>query len=257
MIPQAAISEWGRTARWPTVEQVEQDLLLSRLIVEIGNDEDLSKELVFRGGTCLHKLHAPVPFRYSEDLDYVRVTDGGIGQLTRAVTAVGERLGMEVRTRISEHPKVFLRSPFESGAGRMRIKVEVNTFERSPVRPLVRLPYRVESSWFTGDAAVPTFATDELVATKLRALFQRSKGRDLFDLWLAITRLGVEPADLIESFGPYRPVGYTGRRAELNLRQKLDRSSFRDDLRPLVSDWPEGYDIHRNRDRPVSSMIER
>ena len=36
-----------------------------------------------------------------------------------------------------------------------------------------------------------TFKIDELMGTKLRALYQRTKGRDLFDLWLALTaRLG-------------------------------------------------------------------
>lgn len=78
MIPAAAITEWGRRVAWPTLEQVEQDLLLSRLIVEIATDDYLGGELVFRGGTCLHKLHAPAPLRYSEDLDYVRTTQGGI-----------------------------------------------------------------------------------------------------------------------------------------------------------------------------------
>ena len=82
MIPRAAITEWGRVVPWPTVEQVEQDLLLSRLIIEIANDDYLGDELVFRGGTCLHKLHAPKPLRYSEDLDYVRSTGGGITDLT-------------------------------------------------------------------------------------------------------------------------------------------------------------------------------
>ena len=69
MIPRAAITEWGRGVPWPTVEQVEQDLLLTRLIVEIANDDYLGAELVFRGGTCLDKLHAPEAQRYSEDLD--------------------------------------------------------------------------------------------------------------------------------------------------------------------------------------------
>jgi len=63
----------------------------------------------------------------------------------------------------------------------MRIKIEVNTFERSPVRPPIRIPFRVDSSWFTGSADVLTFTLDEVVATEFRALFQRSKGRDLFD----------------------------------------------------------------------------
>jgi predicted nucleotidyltransferase component of viral defense system len=243
VIPRADIVEWGRRVGWPSDAQTEQDLLLSRLIVDIGNDPYLGDELVFRGGTCLHKLHADRAYRYSEDLDYVRRTAGGIGDLTRAVSAIGEALGMEVRTRIGQQPKIYLRAPFESGDGRMQIKVEVNTFERSPGRDLVRLPYSVESAWFAGSADVVTFCLAELVSTKLRALFQRSKGRDLFDLWLAMVQLDVAATELVECFAPYRPLGYTRARAEQNLRAKLEDPSFRDDLTPLVATWPEGYDI--------------
>ncbi|MGH2469017.1 MAG: nucleotidyl transferase AbiEii/AbiGii toxin family protein [Chloroflexota bacterium] len=42
----------------------------------------------------------------------------------------------------------------------------------------------MKSPWFTGSADVPTFALEELLGTKLRALYQRRKGRDLFDLVL-------------------------------------------------------------------------
>jgi len=61
--------------------------------------------------------------RYSEDLDYVRTTGGGIAEVTRAVTEIGKRLGMQMRTRITEHPKMFLRAHYETGAGAMRVKV--------------------------------------------------------------------------------------------------------------------------------------
>ncbi len=212
-------------------------------MIEIANDAYLGDELVMRGGTCLHKLFTGAMHRYSEDLDYVRRSGGGIRDLTAAVTAIGERLGMQVRTRVGQQPRVYLRSPFENGAGVMRIKVEMNTFERSPARPPIRVHHEVASSWFSGSAEVATFALPELVATKLRALFQRSKGRDLFDLWLAITHLGVEPAALAECFAPYRPAGYTARRAELNLREKLADPTFRNDLTPLVAAWPDRYDI--------------
>lgn len=243
MIPRAAITAWGRTVPWPTEEQIEQDLLLSRLIVEIATDEYLSDELVFRGGTCMHKLYAPEPLRYSEDLDYVRTTSGGIGEVFDAIRALGERLGMGVQTSVTQHPKMFLRAQYETGAGPMRIKIEVNTFERSPARPPVKIPFHVDSSWFAGSADVLTFTLDEVVATKIRALFQRSKGRDLFDLWLALTQLGVTPSAIVAAFATYRPDGYTAHRAELNLREKVKRSAFREDIRPLVTAWPEGYDI--------------
>ncbi len=65
MIPAANITAWSHVAPWPTDDQVEQDLVLSRLIVEIANHPVIGDELVFRGGTCLHKLALPEPLRYS------------------------------------------------------------------------------------------------------------------------------------------------------------------------------------------------
>lgn len=255
MIPQANIIEWSARVRWPTLEQVEQDLVLARIIVEIANDPYLGSELVFRGGTCLHKFHLAPALRYSEDLDYVRRSAGGIGELLDALRAVGSRLGMGVQTAVSAQPKAFFRAPFESGTGTMRIKIEVNTHERSPARPFAQHAFDVSSSWFEGYADVQTFQPEELVATKLRALYQRSKGRDLFDLWLARTRLGLRPEDIVECFAPYRPDGYTARLAEQNLRRKLGRADFRNDLRPLVFAWPDEYDVEAAGEMVIADMF--
>jgi predicted nucleotidyltransferase component of viral defense system len=243
VIPDAFIVEWSNKVGWPTPEQVEQDLVLSRLILEIAGDPYLGEELVFRGGTCLHKFHFSPALRYSEDLDYVRRTADGIGRVFDAVRTIGERLGMRVDTRVTEHPKAILRAPFESGNGGMRVKVEVNTHELLPARDVERFPFGVDSQWFKGQGEVQTLCPEELVATKLRALYQRSKGRDLFDLWLALTHLGLKASEIVERFGPYRPSGYTGRLAEANLRRKLGNGDFRNDLRPLVAEWPSGYKI--------------
>lgn len=239
MIPAGHITRWAKNAPWPTREQVEQDLVLSRLIVEIANHpllgEELNptppespevpnhpllgEELVFRGGTCLHKLHLPTPRRYSEDLDYVRVTSSGIGPVLDALREVGDLLDLEARTQVSQHPKVQFRSTFGSGAP-MRVKVEINTYETSPARPLIRLQYAVESPWWNGQADVQTFTSPELVATKLRALHQRRKGRDLFDLWLALTEMHLDPVEIAACFAPYRPEGYDRVAAEATLAEQ-------------------------------------
>lgn len=65
MIPANAITAWSTNHAWTTREQVEQDLLLSRAICAIATDDYLSQELVFRGGTALHKLHLDHPYRYA------------------------------------------------------------------------------------------------------------------------------------------------------------------------------------------------
>lgn len=257
MIPAAFITDWANTVGWPTDEQIEQDLVLSRLIIEIANDDYLGTELVFRGGTCLHKLHLNPALRYSEDLDYVRRSEGGIGVLLDAVRAIADRLGMNVTTNIKSFPKIRLRAPFTSGNGTMSVKVEVNTYERSPARELVRVPYTLNSQWYRGSADVQTFAVAELVATKIRALFQRSKGRDLFDLWLALTELAVPPADIIECFAPYRPDRYTARLAEQNLRAKLTDLSFRQDLDQLVSTRRLEYGIDAAAELIIAQLFER
>jgi predicted nucleotidyltransferase component of viral defense system len=214
MIPANAVTAWGTTHAWPTREQVEQDLLLSRAICAIASDDYLSQELVFRGGTALHKLH----------LD-------------------NTELGYTVSTRVSEHPKVYWRTTADSGVP-LRIKIEVNTHERSPALPLTERPHRVDSSWWSGEANVRTFQPAELMATKIRALYQRSKGRDLFDLWLALERLHLEPSEILAAFGPYRPDGLTALKSRENLARKLVDPLFRTDLDPLVIYWPDDYDIH-------------
>jgi predicted nucleotidyltransferase component of viral defense system len=256
VIPYDAVTAWGVSRPWPTREQVEQDLLLSRAICAIASDPYLGGELVFRGGTALHKLHLAAPLRYSEDLDYVRASGSGIKQLTQALTRVGEDLGFEVRTRVGEHPKVYWRTVASTGIP-LRVKVEVNTHERSPALPLLRHTHAVDSSWWQGKAEVLTFQPAELVATKIRALYQRSKGRDLFDLWLALDHLALPPVEVLAAFAPYRPPGLTAARAIANLRVKVRDRSFRADVDPLVTEVPTDYDVERAAELVIGALLAR
>lgn len=243
MITGPDIAHWRGVVPWPTNPQVAQDLVLSRLIIEIANDPLLGDELVFRGGTCFHKLWLDRPWRYSEDLDYVRRSEGGVGPILDALREIAERLGFDrVQTDVRQHPKARLDVTLFDGT-RLRIKIEMNTFERSPARETVTRRAAMESPWFTGEADVSTFVVEELTATKIRALYQRRKGRDLFDLWLAVEHAEVDPAEIAACFAPYRPESWTPAKAIENLELKLEDGPFREDLTPLVAQWPAGYSI--------------
>lgn len=56
MIPRPYIAKWQQHAPWKDFSQVEQDLIISRTLVEIFSDDFLRENLAFRGGTALHKL---------------------------------------------------------------------------------------------------------------------------------------------------------------------------------------------------------
>ena len=235
------IAGWGITHPWATTDQIEQDLLLSRAICEISNHPYLGGELLFRGGTALHKLHLPRPERYSEDLDYVRTTAGGIATLTRKLCDLGQDLGFQTSSRITEHPKVYWRTTSQAG-NPLRIKVEINTHECTPALPVIRVPLSVNGPWWNGNSEVPTFQLAELIATKMRALYQRSKGRDLFDTWLALTQTNLNPEQVLAAFENYRPPGYTSKAAVANLDAKLADPDFRHDLDQLIAQSGTTYD---------------
>jgi len=79
VIPRDFITEWRKIAPWVQDYQVEQDLIISRALVEIFSAPRLASALAFRGGTALYKLHITPAARYSEDIDLVQVHAGPIG----------------------------------------------------------------------------------------------------------------------------------------------------------------------------------
>ena len=119
----------------------------------------------------------------------------------------------------------------------MRLKLEINSREHFAELGLARIPIRVDSRWFSGAAYITTFTLAELLGTKLRALYQRKKGRDLFDLAFALERGTVDAADLLRCFDRYmKEAGHSVSRAqfEANLHHKSNDRDFRDDIVPLL-----------------------
>ncbi len=85
MIPKDFITEWRASAPWVADRQVEQDLVISRAIVELFSRPTIANALAFRGGTALYKLHFRPAARYSEDIDLVQTEPGGVGPALDAI----------------------------------------------------------------------------------------------------------------------------------------------------------------------------
>lgn len=160
MIPHMNIIAWGNVAPWAEQRQVEQDLIISRAIVELFADDFLKDELRFRGGTALNKLHFPEPLRYSEDIDLVRTTDGPMRPVLGRVREILEPwLDAAAFERSRVAPKLIFRAQAEDGAAApLRLKVEISTRETEVYDDPLSIPYTVENPWFTGEAAIPTYS---------------------------------------------------------------------------------------------------
>ncbi len=201
MLPRGEILAWrADIAPWADEDDVEQDLLLTRALCDIFADSFLHERLAFRGGTALHKLHLPPAARYSEDLDFVQRELGPIGPTLDRLRSVLGWLGRG-RSEIGEHPKLSFQFVTEATRQTRRAKIEINTHEH--FGSVVELPFTVTSRPLVASVAIPTYSLDELLATKLRALYQRRKGRDLFDLWYASEVGTIVPREIVRLFGVY------------------------------------------------------
>ncbi len=260
MIPQAFIDAWRASAPWSNAALVEQDLVVSRAIVSIFSVPELRQALAFRGGTALHKLHLAPGARYSEDIDLVQVKTEPIGPTFDRLRSVLDPWLGEPR-RVFKEGRVNLVYRFtsqENPPRPLRLKIEINSREHYALLGWHTLPFTVSSDWFTGSANVTTFHLDELMGTKLRALYQRKKGRDLFDMAAALDH-GADPDRVLASFQHYMQEGghhVTRALFEQNLDEKRQHDVFRQDMAALLR--PDlAWDPDASLDRVLRDLVAR
>jgi len=248
LIPFDFITEWRQHAPWVQDAQVEQDLIIGRALVEMFQEPAVAETLAFRGGTALYRMYLSPAARYSEDIDLVQVVAGPIGHTLSAIRGRLDPWLGEPR-RVLKEGSVVLSYRVESEGPPplpLRLKIEINTREHFSVFGVEARRFEVDSRWFSGSAPIQTYALDELLGTKLRALYQRKKGRDLFDLWCAHTIAGVGEARIVQCFQKY--LDHSGLRVsraefEANLDGKLSDPRFLGDIVPLLapgSAWDPG-----------------
>lgn len=239
MIPRPHIAQWQDHAPWKQFSQVEQDLVISRTLVALFSDDFLQENLAFRGGTALHKLYLNPAPRYSEDIDLVQIKSGPIKPIMKRIGEVIDFFEEDRRTDIRGHgAKALYRFNSEYENIRLRLKLEINCKEHFNVLPWVEFPFEVNSQWFSGSATIRTYNINELLGTKLRALYQRSKGRDLFDLDYSRLHLELDHELILKSFDEYMAfsVGKPPSKKEflINIEEKETDPNFSGDMEGLL-----------------------
>lgn len=249
MIPRDYITEWRAEAPWVENFQVEQDLVISRALVEISSHPVLHKALAFRGGTALYKLHLKRAARYSEDIDLVQTKAEAAGPMMEALRGVLDPWLGKPKWKQTEGRVTFVYR-FDSEDMPpipLKLKVETNTREHFSVYGLKEVPFTISSRWYAGRCDIQSYDLDELLGTKLRALYQRKQGRDLFDLDVALKDSNVDTARIVTTFLKY--MDHDGRKVtraqfEENFALKLRDPQFMADISPLLApgyEWnPEG-----------------
>jgi len=134
----------------------------------------------------------------------------------------------------------------------IRLKIEINCKEHFTVLGLTKVPFELKNQWFNGACEITTYQLDELIGTKLRALYQRKKGRDLFDLHKALENPNLNPDNVIKCYREYISFSNGESPSKIvylaNMEEKMREEVFLNDtqalLRPSLTFNPqEAYEI--------------
>lgn len=262
------------TVPWPNQRQVEQDLLLCLAMSALFADGFLKGQIAMRGGTLLHKVHLAPATRYSEDIDLVVFGDRPEDHIAKAIRRVlrdvlGQpkssmwdtiRLAIRNTVKPSRVLRLTYSVPSVSEPGtNLEIVVEANVTERKPHRPIVKIPFEFRFRESAVRSVLNGYDLHEMLGTKMRALFQRRRGRDLFDLHRALTKAGptLSPAAVIDSFQHYlQQEGGVAARAEFVavLESHLADGNFCSDMNQLLRTG-EVYDPHQAGEDVKKSLL--
>jgi predicted nucleotidyltransferase component of viral defense system len=240
MIPRAYITEWSNQVPWQPNEQVEQDLVICRALVEIFSDEFLASSLAFRGGTALHKLYLQPQPRYSEDIDLVQITTAPFGPIIDRIKEKLVFLGLpKVKQKENNNTLIYRFESEFPPVQTLKLKVETNCREHFTVLGYQKFPFEVNSTWFTGKCDITTYKLEELLGTKLGALYQRRKGRDLYDMYNALKQTGeLNIEEILKCYHAYMSFVVehppTPKMYQQNLEIKMKDDDFLGDITALI-----------------------
>ena len=195
----ARVAEWGLRE-----DVVEKDYVLGWVLAGIGTEPALRDLWVFKGGTCLKKCYLET-FRFSEDLDFT-VLDGGpireddvLGHLRRMLARIGGESGLDftvseprlrVRPNGSLEGRVYYRGP-RNAPSAASIRLDLTPGERLVRPPVIRPIQHLYPDQLPPPGTVRCYSLEEVYAEKLRAMGERGRPRDLYDVIFLLDHPGL------------------------------------------------------------------
>lgn len=229
MLGDEAIAEWSLVRPWDQPHQVEQDLLLEGILHKVASVSDATS-LAFIGGTCLHKLYAPQPRRYSEDLDFTWVGHHSVDGALAEIAASCETLGFDridiVTSAEARFPKVLF---FYAGTDGLpgKIKLETNRQGVSKLQEsLVPRTLTTANSWLNATSEIHCAPLPSLAGMKIVAGSVRGKARDLYDLDYMLNQLGASRDEAMAWAQHLKPSGWKPARRHRFVKRTVSNPAY-------------------------------
>ena len=190
-------------------QQIEKDYMLSWILQGVAQHEQLSKAIVFKGGTVLKKIYFN-DYRFSEDLDFTLLNNDTTNEQIFAwfektfeyvLEEANIRLGIIDNNEQEDGGINFYISyvgPLGGQGNNKKVKVDISRSENLEFKPVMQTVLLGYSD--LTEHQLLCYPLGEILVEKMRAVMQRMQARDFYDIWYLLEQHGMEVNIYLKEF---------------------------------------------------------
>ncbi|RKY89342.1 CRISPR-associated protein Csx11 [candidate division KSB1 bacterium] len=208
-------------------------------------------KMALKGGTGIRKIYVQ-GYRFSDDLDFTLLEKTGkkdiINAIENAIIKAKEDSGIEFREEIQLEENIngftanIYFSIIKRGSVPIKIKLDITGYHKEKVLLPIENRKIIHPYSDSFEARINTYSLEEIVAEKVRALFERTRPRDLYDVWYFFRIYNIN--DLLDIIN---------RKCEIK-KVKIDILSLKDRTNDFKNAWNSSL-IHQFNQLPDFNFV--
>jgi len=247
-------------------QQIEKDYILSWILFGIAKHEQLSKAIVFKGGTVLKKVYFE-DYRFSEDLDFTLLHSETTNyQIFEWFKEIFEFIKEEANIPFeiidnNEHEDgginfyISYIGPLGGQGNNKRLKVDISRSEQLVFNPVMK---DVFVDYTDLDAhQLLCYPLEEVLVEKMRSVMQRMQARDFYDIWYLLEEQGMDADFYLNEFEAKcksKDLQHTDFPNKLTERLPQYKGRWESSMREQIKDLPDFDQVEREVQRHLKKL---
>lgn len=247
-------------------QQIEKDYILSWILKGIAQHKQLSKVIVFKGGTVLKKIYFE-DYRFSEDLDFTLINNEiSNEQIFEWFRETFDYIKEEANIPLeiideNEHEDggiyfyISYIGPLGGQGINKRVKIDISRSEQLVFEPAMKDVFIGYSD--VEEHQLLCYPLEEVLVEKMRSVMQRMQARDFYDIWYLLEQHGIEVDFFMNKFETKcksKELNHTDFLKKLDERLPQYKGRWQYSMNEQIKDLPDFEKVEREVQRHLKKM---
>lgn len=247
-------------------QQIEKDYILSWILKGIAQHEQLSKVIVFKGGTVLKKIYFE-DYRFSEDLDFTLINNEiSNEQIFEWFRETFEYIKEEANIPLeiidnNEHEDgginfyISYIGPLGGQGNNKRVKIDISRIEQLVFEPVMKDVFIDYTDMEKHQLLC--YPLEEVLVEKMRSVMQRMQARDFYDIWYLLEQHRMDIDFYLNEFETKcksKELNHTDFPKKLAERLPQYKGRWQSSMSEQIKDLPDFDQVEREVQRHIKKL---